>query len=78
MRDVIGIFNSEARYFRTAAVPHKLWLLLGLGLGLVRVRVLGNSNHCVLKLNNIQLLVVELCGDPAEWYVDTLSSLAGR
>ena len=37
----------------TAVVPHKLWLLLGLGLGLVRVRVLGNSNHCVLKFNNV-------------------------
>jgi len=38
MRDVIGIFNSEARYFisGTAVVPHKLRLLLGLGL--VRVR----------------------------------------
>ena len=38
---------------RTAVKPHKLRLLSGLGLGLVRVKVLGNSNHCVLKFNNV-------------------------
>ena len=55
MRDVIGI-----RYFQSTLgiVQHKLWLFFGLRLELgirisFRVRVLGNSDHCVLKFNSV-------------------------
>ena len=44
---------SEARY---AVVPHELRLFFGVKVRVrisFRVRVLGNSDHCVLKFNSV-------------------------
>jgi len=50
MRDIIGIFNSEAHYFRNCSCTAQITVIFRVRIG---VRVLGNSDHCVLKFNSV-------------------------
>jgi len=54
MRDIIGINIVKNTISGTTVVPHKLRLFFMVMVRIwVRVKVLGNSDHCVLKFNSV-------------------------
>jgi len=56
MRDVIGIFNSKARYIRNCSCTAYITVIFRIRLKVrIWVRVLGSSDHCILKFNSVLL-----------------------